>query len=633
MKRLLLACWLLLPSLTLAADNLQGLVQMLDYVGVDYPEAVSAGTVVNEAEYAEMKDFSAGIKAQISGMTAGPEKERLTAMSRVLAGMIDARAEVAEVASQVARMRREILTHFDLSVVPGKVPDMQQARAAYARHCVACHGAEGRGDGELAAALEPAPTNFHDYERHAQRTLYGLYNTITLGVDETAMAGFSQLPEDERWALAFYVGQMAARAGDNKHGAVLWQKQAGHSPLADLKTVTTSTPSEMKQEYGFDGVALLSYLRSNPDVLMGEKQQPLAFSRAKLAESLMAYNQGKREQAYQMAVTAYLEGFELAEAGLKSVAPQLLADIEQGMTNYRNAVREGGERGQLAEQVNQLTVQLNQAQQYLDSRQLSSTAAFSSALIILLREGLEAILVIAALAAFLIKTGRRDGMAYLHFGWGAALVAGFATFLVSNYVIEIGGATRELTEAIAALVAAAVLFYVGFWMHSKTSSMRWQRFIEGSVKKALSTSTLWSLAGLSFITVYREAFETILFYRALWTQTGEAGHSMMATGSAVAVAVLAVLAWLILRYSTRLPLRQFFSVTGAFLFVLAVVFAGKGVATLQEAGVIQASSLNMPAIELLGIYPNLEGLLVQALMVVAAVLLLGYSRRRSLDVS
>ena len=266
------------------------------------------------------------------------------------------------------------------------------------------------------------------------------------------------------------------------------------------------------------------------------------------------------------------------------------------------------------------------AAERLRTTTLSTGAAFVSAFVILLREGLEAILVVAALAAFLIKTERRDALPYLHAGWGGALVLGVATWVAAAYFIDFSGASREITEGVAALVAMAVLFYVGFWMHSKTSALQWKRFIDGSVQKALSTGTLWGLAGLSFIAVYREVFETILFYQALWAQADGPAQGMLLSGFGVGAVVLAVLGWLILRYSRRLPLRQFFSVTSIFMFVLAVVFAGKGIAALQEAGKLPIDPVNFPRIDLLGIYPNVQGLAVQAGLVLLAALLLLWGR-------
>ncbi|HHI75794.1 MAG TPA: cytochrome C, partial [Gammaproteobacteria bacterium] len=292
---------------------------------------------------------------------------------------------------------------------------------------------------------------------------------------------------------------------------------------------------------------------------------------------------------------------------------------EGDMTVLRGMIKKGVPPEQVASHIAKLREQLQIAGSKLDSTLLSAGAAFTASLVILLREGLEAILVLAALAAFLIKTGRRDGLRYLYYGTGAALGLGLLTWYVSSEVVTIGGAGRELTEAFAALFAAAMLFYVGFWLHSKTSAMQWKAFIEDNVRKALDRGTLWGLALLAFVAVYREIFETVLFYQALWLQTGREGHGMVLAGLGVAAAGLVVLAWLILKFSTRLPLRRFFSATSIFLFVLAVIFAGKGIAALQEAGMLPVEHVRFPTVELLGIYPNLEGLGVQLAMVILAV--------------
>lgn len=355
----------------------------------------------------------------------------------------------------------------------------------------------------------------------------------------------------------------------------------------------------------------------------------MSFARQKLRESLAAYVRGERRKAHDLAVTAYLEGFELVEGNLDNVDHALRLQIEDAMTGYRGLIKDEAEPGQLYAWVNNLDVLLLAAEKKLTTTQLSASTAFASALMILLREGLEAILVIAALAAFLIKTGRRDGLRYLYTGTVAAFLLGVATWYVSSNIVQIGGAGRELTEGFAALFAATMLFYVGFWLHSKTGAAQWKAFIQGSIKKALSKGTLWGLSGLAFIAVYREIFETVLFYQALWLQTGDSGRGMILSGFLVASVMLVLLGWLILRYSTRLPLRQFFSVTSVFMFVLAIVFAGKGIAALQEAGKLPVSLIDFPRIDLLGIYPNLEGLGVQLALVLAALLLLWNSNRNN----
>ena len=625
MKRLLtLLC--LLPAIAWASPNLSGLVQLVDYIGVDYRQAVADGKVANPAEYGEMQDFAAAVVEQVQQLPPGETRKTLTRQANALSLMIAGRAAADDVSRNAASLRAVLIKEYGVVMPPHEAPNLQRARQLFTENCAACHGAEGRGDGALAAGMEPVPTDFHDAGRYAHRTLYGLYSTITHGVNDTPMRAFSQLSDSERWSLAFYVGQLAVSTQERKTGAELWQ-QGSRTPLAQLQTLTTITPAEAEADFGPEGPALMAYLRSQPQVLFAERS-PLAFARDQIAASLAAYQAGDRKEAGQTAITAYLEGFELVEHGLDAVDPQLRRQVESQMTAYRNLIRKGVPVDAVSAQAATVQDLLTQSASRLDTSTLSGGGAFASAFIILVREGLEALLVVVALAAFLIKTGRRDGLPYLHYGWLGALAAGAVTWLGSLYLFDVSGANRELTEGIAAIVATVVLFYVGFWLHNKTHAQQWKRFIEGSVQKVLTRGTLWGLAGLSFVAVYREVFETILFYQALWVQADASAHGLMLGGIGTATVTLAVLAWLILRYSTRLPLRQFFAVTSGFMLVLAVVFAGKGVAALQEAGKLPINPVDFPRIDLLGIYPNLQSLLLQACLVSLAVVIFRYGSGR-----
>ena len=264
---------------------------------------------------------------------------------------------------------------------------------------------------------------------------------------------------------------------------------------------------------------------------------------------------------------------------------------------------------------------LDRAEQVMaDDDAAGATTAFIGALTILLREGLEALLIVIAIVAFLRKAGRTEAMPYVHGGWIGALLAGAATWTAATYLVEISGASREITEGFAALFAAAVLVSVGIWMHGKSQADAWQRYIREKLSHALSKGSAWFLFLLAFVVVYREAFETVLFYAALWSQ---GHHPSIMAGAATAVVALAVIAWLMLRYSRKLPFGRFFAISAALVAVLAVVLAGKGVAALQEAGWLPMSLVNGPRIDLLGIHPTLESLGIQ--LAVIAVLAVGFT--------
>jgi high-affinity iron transporter len=175
---------------------------------------------------------------------------------------------------------------------------------------------------------------------------------------------------------------------------------------------------------------------------------------------------------------------------------------------------------------------------------------------------------------------------------------------------------------VTALLAAAMLLYVGYWLHAKSYAQAWARFIRERVGQALEKHTLWAMAAVSFLAVYREMFEIVLFYQALWAQAGDAGRGAVLGGIATAAVALAVVGFTIFRYSVRLPIGAFFAVTSVLLAALAVVFTGHGVAALQEAGALRVTSLAFDPIPLLGIYPSGEA--IGAQLAALALVATGY---------
>jgi high-affinity iron transporter len=222
---------------------------------------------------------------------------------------------------------------------------------------------------------------------------------------------------------------------------------------------------------------------------------------------------------------------------------------------------------------------------------------------------------VIAMIGFLRRAERADAVRYVHGGWVVALLAGAATWAVATYAISISGQSRELTEGFGSLLAAVILLSVGVWMHGKAQADEWRRYIAAKMQGALSRGSAWFLFGLAFIVVYREVFETILFYAALWTQDN--GGTILA-GALAGVVLLAAIAWVMLRLSRTLPIAQFFRYSAILIAILAVVLAGKGVGALQEAGVIGVTPVpGVPRLTMLGLFPTAEAIGAQLLMLAA----------------
>lgn len=295
---------------------------------------------------------------------------------------------------------------------------------------------------------------------------------------------------------------------------------------------------------------------------------------------------------------------------LRTVDSDLANGIEHDMYVLRNLIRQRAAVETLRDATADLQTRLTAANRLLDEKGSSAVTLFISALLILLREGLEAILVIAAMGLYLRRTGQQLSLRYLHFGWVSALVLGALTWLAIKTMIDISGAQREVVEGMGAVLAAVVLLYVGIWMHRHGSAAQWQSFLNERLGRSLSRGTLWGIAGLAFIAVYREILETVLFYETLWLQSARA--LPLIAGAAVAGVGLIALGWLVFRIGARLPLRQFFQANGVLMFVLAVVFAGKGITALQEAGWVAVTFVRLPRVDWLGLYPTWQSAGAQA---------------------
>lgn len=617
------------PARAAEPDPFAPILHALDYLGVDYPGAVQDGKVLDQGEYEEQLEFSTGVRTMIAGLPARPERAALEATAAGLVSAIRDKRPGEEVAAIAGDLRRRIIDLYEVRVAPRQMPDLRPAAADYITHCAVCHGTAGRGDGPAAKGLTPPPADLTDAARMGQHSVFGLYNTITLGIKGTAMTGFAALSEAQRWALAFYVSTLATPPADRERGATLWKGGVGKSELRDLRALVMATPKDVAARSGPDGAAVLAYLRSEPAAIATGRESPLDFSARVLQESLDAYRRGDAAQAHQLAVTSYLEGFELVEAPLDGVDRGLRTQVEGAMLRYRTLIQSRAPKETVEEEARAILSLLETARQRLDAARLSPATTFTSALVILLREGLEALLVVTALIAMLIKSGRREALRYVHAGWIAALALGGLTWLAASYVVAISGASREVTEGVTALVAAAMLLYVGFWMHRHAHAARWKAYLEARVQSALSGRTLWGLAAISFVAVYREVFETVLFYQTLWIEAGLEGRVAVGGGFVAAVVGLGLLAWLILKLGLRLPIGWFFGLGSTLMAILAVVLAGKGIAALQHAGKLPVGPLDLPAIPSLGVYPTWQGVITQLVLVLLIFAAFTYSRRRA----
>ncbi|BAO43755.1 FTR1 family iron permease [Thiolapillus brandeum] len=307
-------------------------------------------------------------------------------------------------------------------------------------------------------------------------------------------------------------------------------------------------------------------------------------------------------------------GMEMA-IGLKQ--PRQKSRLESLFSSVIGAASRGLPREQVAGHWQNLKSALQETTRHLSGQ--PATSGFWSVLLqaffILLREGFEAMLVITALVTYLRRQQANEQLPVIYWGVGLALIASLATAWLLQVVFKIsGGATQEALEGITMLVAAGVLFYVSYWLISKSESLRWQQWIQGQINKALSRGSLFALGLAAFLAVYREGAETVLFYQALAGQVEGQWLALLLGISGAALALLGMY-WIMRKASLRLPLGLFFGVTAGLLYYLAISFAGNGVLELQAAGWISITPLdNIPRIGWLGLHPTRETLMAQLLL-------------------
>lgn len=596
--------------------------RLLDYLAVDYGGAVQNGRVVSASEFSEMQEFAGRVRTLLATLPSTPARSSLIEESRALEAAIHAKASPATIAAEAHALAGHLLAAYPTPLAPSAVPDLARAATLYQERCAACHGATGAADGPNAASLDPHPVAFADVTRARQRSVFALYQVITQGLEGTAMTSFSDLSSNDRWGLAFYAGHFAFSDAEAARGERIWRTNtSARARMPNMEALAQTTPASLADQIGEDDArALTAYLRRHPDAVASAGGGPLTIARTKLDASVAAYAAHDARAAGDLALSAYLDGFEPIEPTLRSRDAGLLTRVETAMGEYRSAIASGAPASQVSGNAAAIRAMFDEAEQKLAPAQTDEVSVFVGALTILLREGLEALLIVVAMLAFLRKADRADALPYVHGGWIAALAAGGLTWAAATYLVSITGASRELTEGFGSLIAAVVLVSVGIWMHGKSHADAWQKYIKEKVSLALSRGSAWFLFLLAFVVVYREVFETILFYAALWSQ---GAATAMLAGVGVGAALLALIGWLLLRLSMRLPIGKFFSWSSILMAVLAVVLAGKGVAALQEAGLLGVNTvIGVPRIDLIGVYPNWQSLVAQ--FATAAILAIGF---------
>jgi high-affinity iron transporter len=534
--------------------------------------------------------------------------------------LVNATASPALLSKRTHGFAEGIAQRFGIPMdeIPAAAPLADRGKEVYATACASCHGNLGLGDGAAGKGLEPPPANLTDADALRDVSPLDFYRRVTIGVAGTAMPSFeTALTPDDRWAVAVYATLLRL---PEARGAV-------PDSLSDFAVTATRSDATLLAQLGVSHAPTQSDLARLAAVRAAGTAGPsaqlatrvFAEVRSRIDSSIALAAAGHLDDAEARALDAYIT-FEQVERTVRARDPGLAAELEAAFADLRARAGSGG--SDLSSVQIALETRLERAERVFADRG-SPSALFTQSFVLMLREGLEAILVVGALLTFLSRTGASHRRKEIHWGVAAAIAASALTAIALETIFRLSASHQEALEGGTMIVAVLVLFYVSYWLLSKMEVTKWTNFVRSRVETAVSSGSALALVSAAFLAVYREGFETILFYKALFASGGVGDAAPVALGLVAGLLVLAGVYVAINRFGIRLPLKPFFAVTSAFLYNMAFVFAGKGIAELQEGDLIGTTILSWaPRIPALGIYPTAESLGAQAVLVLLAVVAL-----------
>ena len=625
----------------------------------EYGKGVDAqGRLTAASEYEEAVGFlrdARGIADRLTG-------DRAASARILLDSIIDAaRAhQPPRILADFERRFSESLGREGALELPTAPIDLAAGKRLYDATCAQCHGSAGHGDGPQAAQLDPKPAPIGDPKLVASVTPAIMFRIASVGVSGTPMVGFSgTLTPQQRWNVVSYIVTLRSSPTQVSEGEGLYVQQCAqcHGVTGAGDGEFAHSLSKLPPEIGTFGWqvgrtddslahmiragvpsgampgardltdaqihSVVAYLRTLParngaPVAVAASSDSGAAGSARnvtalLEQALASVQLGRATEAGDRAFDAYL-AFEPLEGPARAKNPGLVARMEKLFGDFKAAVRVNDVHG--AEHARDVIEANLPAVVDLTHPAGSAVEAFWQSFLIILREGFEAILVIGAVVAFLLKTGHRERLRSIWTGVGLGLAASAVTAVALRTILAAVPASSEIIEGVTLLIAVAVLFSVSYWLISRVEAAKWQQFIREKVTDALQHGGGRALAFVAFLAVYREGAETALFYQALFSEGAHLALPL-SLGIVIGFVALAVIFTLFYRYGVRIPLRPFFSVTSVLLYYMAFVFVGKGIRELQEGNAIAMSVIpGFPHVEALGIYPTWETVLAQLLLLV-----------------
>lgn len=575
------------PASEVVDSKAKKIVMMLDIVAKEYALGIEGGKIVNATEYEESQVFlSQAHERYLTLIDAMPSPDKAADMRTRLEEMaqhVKDKVDPGEVKVAINTFQAEFLKDLNIEMLksPPRPIDLANGRNIFKANCAQCHGMSGNGDGPLSALLDPKPAVLTDpgITGDAESKAYDNFQVISVGIANTAMVAWSEfLPEADLWDVTYFI-----RTFTNENLQL---------PLVTGTEVAAG---------GFP-------------VSQGPGESIIKVNDM-LDETLKTFKEGNAEQAAEMAFDAYLI-YEKLEKGLATKRKELALRLESSFGRIRAEIKRSADYNLVEKIKDTIHEDLKEAQMVLEGK-IGFAGLFIQSLSIIVREGFEAILIIAALIAFLVKSRNSDKVKAIYQGAVIGIGASFLTAYILHEVLHISMAKQELIEGWIMLVAVVVLFWVSYWLVTKIETRKWQGYITSKMSQAVTTGNVFALGMVAFLSVYREGFETVLFYKALYLYAGDTNSGII-PGFLAGCLCLALLFFVINKLGLKVPIKWFFGFTSVLLYFMAFTFMGKGLHELQMGESISLTQANFaPEIAWLGMYPTWETFIGQGLLVLA----------------
>ncbi len=578
-------------------DRTKKIVMMLNIAAKEFEEGVEGGKIVVAPEYEESMLFlqqATNRFARISPEISDPQIIKIIENRFInLMNLIKEKVDSQVIWKKVNDINSELLTTFNIKInkIPITPVSLANGKKIFENNCAICHGIKGNGDGPMARQFDPSPAVLSDPKLTGDKNTiaYDNFEVINVGIANTAMMGWAGvLTETQIWDVTYY--------------------------LRTFSNVNLKLPPVNIE---------LASVEESENVKEGLAEQVVNEAQDILENSLTAYKADQIEDAVELAFDAYL-AYEKIESNLITKDRDLGVSLESAFSRYRGEIKRNAPIDLVESLHKEIILDLSKGLVLLKDK-VGFTGMFFQSFSIIVREGFEAILIIAALIAFLNKSRNQARIKSIHIGVVVGILASFATAYIIHEILHLSMASQEVLEGWIMLIAVAVLFSVSYWLVSKIDNKRWQEYINKQMRGAISKGSAFTLGSVAFISVYREGFETVLFYKALFLYADSTTQGII-PGFLAGCVVLAGVFYLINTLGMRIPLKWFFGFTSVLLYYMAFTFMGKGIHELQMGEQISMTSANfLPSLSWLGMYPTWETFIGQAVLFGAFVFALFYT--------